>query len=612
MFLKRAGSTIAVTASFLCVLLGGFLIGQNPVDLRSTYLKAEYRITMRDGTKLFTAVYVPKDRSHTYPILMNRTPYGVEPYGRDNYPRGLGPSAAFAQEGYIFVYQDVRGRYMSEGDFKWMTPYIVNKRSSADVDETTDTNDTIAWLLKNIPHNNGRVGMWGISYPGFYTASALADPSPALKAASPQAPMADNYLGDDIHHNGAFWLPHIFNFISWFGRPRNGPTMAYPAGFRANTDDGYDFFLDMGPLRNANNRYFHNELKLWNEWMEHGDYDSYWQAQNVPQNLKKSSVAVMTVGGWFDAEDLQGTLRVYNALEKKNPNSFNVLVMGPWFHGGWAVGTGNSLGDIEFGSDTSSYYRQAIELPFFNYYLKDKGQLHQPEADVFETGSNLWKTYDHWPPRNVRREAFYLQSGGRLSSETPQNTNSATYDEYVSDPNKPVPYFSGEEIGMAREYMDADQRFVANRPDVIVYRTDVLADNVTVAGPVGVNLVVSSSGTDSDFVVKLIDSAPDGYQMLVRGEPFRAKYRNSFSAPEPLPPNEPTSIHYEMPDINHTFQKGHRIMVQIQSTWFPLMDRNPQKFINIYKATESDFQKATERIYHSALFKSQLVLPLIQ
>ena len=374
MSVKRAPLMIAVAASLVFVLaLGSCLTGHSPTDLRSTYSKAEYRIAMRDGIKLFTSVYIPKDRSRTYPILMNRTPYGVAPYGPDSFPPSLGPSSAFAQEGYIFVYQDVRGRFMSEGDFKWMTPYIANKRSSADVDETTDTNDTIDWLLKNIPDNNGRVGMWGISYPGFYTASALADPHPALKAASPQAPMADNYLGDDIHHNGAFWLPHIFNFISWFGKPRNGPTSEYPRAFDPGTTDGYRFFLETGPLANVNTRYFHNEIKLWNQWMEHGDYDSYWQAQNVPQHLKKSSVAVMTVGGWFDAEDLQGTLRVYKALEKQNPNSFNVLVMGPWFHGGWAVGNGKVLGDIDFGSDTSRFYRQTIELPFFNYYLKDKG-----------------------------------------------------------------------------------------------------------------------------------------------------------------------------------------------------------------------------------------------
>src|SRR5262249_34786388 len=447
------------------------------------------------------------------------TPYSVAPYGADAYPRTLGPSAAFTQEGFIFVYQDVRGRYMSEGDFKWMTPYIPNKRLPTDVDETTDTNDTIEWLLKNIPNNNGRVGMWGISYPGFYTASALADPHPALKAASPQAPMADNYLGDDIHHNGAFWLPHIFKFISWFGQQRSGPVTDYPPGFTPNTMDGYNFYLGMGPLQNANNKYFHGNLKLWNEWMQHGDYDNYWQAQNLPQHLKKIDVAVMTVGGGFDAEDLQGTLRVYQTLEKQNPKTFNVLVMGPWFHGGWSAGSGYALGKVEFGSNTALFYKQNIELPFFNYYLKGKGRLNQPEADVFETGSNQWRTYEQWPPANEHSETLYLQPDGRLSFSEPANTGSKTYDEYISDPAKPVPYVDGVTFEMAREYMDGDQRFVASRSDVLVYKTEALDRDVTVAGPVGVDLTVSTSGTDSDFVVKLIDADPDGYEMLVRGEP---------------------------------------------------------------------------------------------
>jgi uncharacterized protein len=592
--------------SMACVSISLLLVAQNSLDVRSGYTKMEYAIPMRDGVKLFTSVYAPKDTSVTYPILLTRTPYSVEPYGPSAYPRSFGPSPAFAQEGYIFVYQDVRGRYMSEGDFKWMTPYITNKRGPNDVDESTDTYDTIEWLVKNIPNNNGRVGMYGISYPGFYTASALVEPHPALKAASPQAPMADNYLGDDIHHNGAFWLPHIFTFINWFGQPRSGPTMAYPPGIDPGTTDGYSFFLEMGSLANANTKYFHHRLKLWDEWMEHGNYDSYWQAQDVPQHLKKIPVAVLSVGGWFDAEDLQGTLRIYNALEKENPDSFNVLVMGPWSHGGWASSNGNALGGIDFGSNTSRFYRQNMELPFFNFYLKGKGEFHQPEAYVFETGSNQWRTYDHWPPKNERVESLYLEPNGSLSFTPPAGTNSDTYDEYVSDPAKPVPYIDGFAIGMTREYMDDDQRFVATRPDVLVYRTDVLTEDVTVAGPVGVNLVVSTSGTDSDFVVKLIDVSPDGYQMLIRGEPFRAKYRNSFSRPEPMRPGQPTKIDYEMPDINHNFLKGHRLMVQVQSTWFPLMDRNPQKFVDIYNATESDFQKATERVYHSAALPSKL------
>jgi hypothetical protein len=594
-----------IRAALLWLAVSAIVIAQNPLEIASGYSKTEYQVAMRDGVKLFTAVYAPKDASEKYPILMMRTPYSSGPYGLANY-RQLGPSQAFAKEGYIFVYQDVRGRYMSEGAFKWMTPYIKNKQGPTDVDESTDTYDTIEWLLKNIPNNNGRVGIYGISYNGFYTAAALVDPHPALKAASPQAPMADNYLGDDVHHNGAYWLPHTFNFISFFDQPRSGPTTGYPQGITIDERDGYKFFLELGPLANANNKYFHNEFKDWNDWMEHGDYDSYWQAQNVPQHLKKIATPVMTVGGWFDAEDLQGTLRIYKALEKQNPDSVNVLVMGPWSHGGWAGGAGNRLGKVVFDSNTAAFYRDDIELPFFNYYLKDKGQLHQPEAYVFETGSNQWKTYDQWPPRNERAESLYLEPNGKLAFTAPVNTNSNAFDEYVSDPANPVPYIEGVAIGMIREYMVDDQRFVSTRPDVLVYQTDALTEDVTVAGPVGVNLVVSTSGTDSDFVVKLIDVQPDGYQMLVRGEPFRAKYRNSFSKPEPMKPNSPTNIDYEMPDINHAFLKGHRIMVQVQSTWFPLMDRNPQKFVNIYKAIDADFQKATERVYHSASLRSQL------
>ena len=391
---------------------------------------------MRDGVKLFTSVYAPDDSSQKFPILINRTPYSVAPYGPAADRQTLGPSPAFAEEGYIFVFQDVRGRFMSEGDFKWMTPYKEKKSGPKDVDESTDTYDTIDWLLKNIPNNNGRVGIYGISYPGFYAASALIDPHPALKAVSPQAPMADNYLGDDIHHNGAFWLPHILTFINFFGRPRSGPTETYPPGVQFGPQNGYDFFLQMGPLRNVNSKYFHGEVPIWDEWLAHGDYDSYWQAQDVPQHLKKTTPAVMTVGGWFDAEDLQGTLRIYRALEKYNPQNFNVLVMGPWSHGGWAGTNGRSLGDVDFGSNTAAFYRASMELPFFNYYLKGKGNLSLPEASVFETGTNQWKTYDHWPPANTRQENLYLEPDGRLAFSPPANSSSKTYDEYVSDPSE--------------------------------------------------------------------------------------------------------------------------------------------------------------------------------
>jgi putative CocE/NonD family hydrolase len=573
---------------------------------------------MRDGVKLFTSIYAPKDTAQKYPIMMMRTPYSAAPYGPENYRDALGPSPMFMREGFIFVYQDVRGRNMSEGDFMWMKPFKPKKASATDTDEATDTWDTIEWLLKNIPNHNGRVGMWGISYPGHYAAQALIDPHPALKAVSPQAPMDDNWLGDDMHHNGAFFLPHAFNFISGFGRPRTGPQHQTGPRFDHGTNDGYKFFLEMGSLANANPKYFKGEIKIWNEWMEHGDYDEYWRAQRVSQHLKKVTPAVMTVGGWFDAEDVQGPLSIYQAIEKNNPKTWNVLVEGPWCHGCWSRGEGERLGGVSFGSPTSKFYRENIEFPFFMHFLKDKGEMKLPEAYVFETGSNVWKTYDAWPPKNVVSKSLYLSANGKLSFEAPATAGSA-YDEYVSDPNKPAPFLKDPNIGMRYEYMTDDQRFSATRPDVLVYQSEVLTEDVTIAGPLFAELFASTSGTDSDFVVKLIDVFPerrvdpmDGYQMLVRGEPMRAKYRKSWSKPEPLKPNEVTHIPFALPDINHTFKKGHRIMIHIQSTWFPLVDRNPQKFLNIYQAKDEDFQKATQRIYRSAKFPTHLKLSVLR
>jgi putative CocE/NonD family hydrolase len=605
----------------------GSVPAQAPFNIKDHYTKSEYQIQMRDGVKLFTAVYVPRDTSQKYPILMIRTPYSVRPYGVENYPQSLGPSPAFASEGYIFVYQDVRGRMMSEGDFHWMTPYKPKKSGPKDVDESTDTYDTIDWLIKNIPNNNGRVGMWGISFPGHYTAQGIIAAHPALKAASPQAPMADNWLGDDMHHNGAFWLPHAFNFIAVFGQKRAGPTKDFAKPFVHGTPDGYKFFLEMGPLANANKKYFKGQIQIWNEWMEHGDYDAYWKAQNVPQHLTHVTPAVMTVGGWFDAEDLQGPLNIYQAIEKNNSNTYNILVMGPWCHGCWSRTDGESLGNADFGSQTGPYYRENIELPFFNFFLKDKGDLKLPEAYVFNTGVNQWRQYDHWPPKGAAEEKIYLRAGGKLSFTAPVAGADKAFDEYVSDPARPVPYINNIAIGMTREYMTDDQRFAATRPDVLVYQTDVLTEDVTLAGPIKADLFVSTSGSDSDYVVKLIDVFPDdapdprpnptnfragGYQMLVRGEPMRAKYRNAWDKPEPMVPNKVTRVAFKLPDVHHTFQKGHRIMVQIQSTWFPLVDRNPQKFVNIYKATEADFQKATERVYHTARYPTCVTLMVLK
>lgn len=590
---------------------------QGNYSVKDNYTKSEYQLVMRDGIKLFTSVYVPRDASQKYPIIMQRTPYSVAPYGPENYRPQLGPSPLFAKEGFIFVYQDVRGRNMSEGDFAWMRPYKPKKTSQNETDETTDTWDTIEWLIKNIPNNNGRVGMWGISYPGHYSAQALIDPHPALKAVSPQAPMADNWLGDDMHHNGAFFLPHAFNFIINFGRPRTGPGIAQFSRFDHGTNDGYKFFLDMGALPNAQ-KYMKNEIKLWDEWMEHGDYDEYWQAQNVPQHLKKVTPAVMTVGGWFDAEDVQGPLWIYREIEKNNPKAWNVLVEGPWCHGCWSRRDGSSLGGAKFESNTSAFYQENIEFPFFMHFLKDKGEMKLPEAYVFETGSNTWKTYASWPPKNVEARSLYLHANGKLSFDAPKESGTA-FDEYISDPNKPVPFQNRIANGMNYEYMTDDQRFSGNRTDVLVYQSDVLTEDLTISGELFADIFASTSGTDSDFIVKLIDVYPvktqdpmDGYQMLLRGEPMRAKYRKSWSKPEALKPNEVTHIPFAMPDINHTFKKGHRIMIHIQSTWFPLVDRNPQKFLNIYQAKDSDFQKATQRIYRSGRFSTRVKVNVLK
>ncbi|HYW43959.1 MAG TPA: CocE/NonD family hydrolase [Bryobacteraceae bacterium] len=601
---------VLLTAS----LIASACFAQGLDYIRTHYTKYEYRIAMRDGKKLFTSVYAPKDTLLKYPIMLDRTPYNVGPYGVDNYKTALGPSEKFARAGFIFVYQDVRGRFLSEGEFVNMTPQIDHKRGPQDVDESSDTYDTIDWLVKNVPGNNGKVGMWGISYPGFYTAAGVIDAHPALKAASPQAPINDWFVGDDFHHNGALYLPHAFRFFSFFGHPRPAPTLPPPAPPAASLPDAYSFFLSLGPLSNANEKEFKNDVAFWNEMMQHGTYDEFWQARDLRRHLKNIKPAVMTVGGWFDAEDLFGALHTYQEIEKNSPGASNILVMGPWYHGGWARSDGDTLGAVRFGSKTAQYYRDEIELPFFNYWLKGKDDPKLAEATVFETGTNQWRREDAWPPRDARAKTLYLHAGGALSFDPPRETGAA-FDEYVSDPAKPVPYISGQASGMTREHMVEDQRFASTRTDVLTYQTEELAEDVTFAGPLSPSLFVSTTGTDSDWVVKLIDVYPEdypdpdpnpaglhmgGYQQLVRGEIFRGKFRNSFSKPEPFVPGKTEKVEYVMPDINHCFRQGHRIMIQVQSSWFPLADRNPQKFVDIYNAKASDFGKATQHVYRSA------------
>ncbi len=616
-------------AALLCAAaLPAAVAAQGLEAVRANYTKYEHRIPMRDGKKLFTAVYVPKDASQKYPILMTRTPYSVGPYGIDRYKDNLGPSHFFAQSGYIFVYQDVRGRWMSEGTFVNMRPHNPDKKGPQDIDEASDTYDTIDWLVKHVPNNNGKVGMYGISYPGFYTAAGMIDAHPALKAASPQAPIVDWFTGDDFHRNGALWLPHFFNFIADFGKPRPEPTRKGSPRFEHDTPDGYEFFLRLGSLANADRKYFKGNVAFWNDVMAHGTYDEFWQSRNLRPHLKNIKPAVMTVGGWFDAENLYGALQTYKNVEANSPGATNTLVMGPWFHGQWSFPGGESLGNVRFNSKTSDFYREHIEFPFFEFHLKGKGENKHPEAWVFETGTNQWRKHDAWPPKSASARALYLRAGGALGTEAPPAGKSdECCDEYVSDPAKPVPFEDQIDIGMSREYMTADQRFAGRRTDVLVYQTPPLDDDATVAGPIDVDLHVSTTGTDSDWVVKLIDVYPDdypdpdpnpthvrmgGYQQLVRGEVMRGKFRNSYSKPEPFEPGKPTEVKYRMNDICHTFRPGHRIMVQVQSSWFPLCDRNPQKFVDIYSAKESDFQKATQRVYRSKELPSKvtvLVMP---
>jgi putative CocE/NonD family hydrolase len=583
------------------------------LDVKEQYTKYEYRIPMRDGTKLFTAVYVPKNTTGKFPFLMTRTPYSVGPYGVDKYRGNLGPSDFFAREGYIFVYQDVRGRWMSEGEFVNMRPHIADKKSTGDIDESSDTYDTIDWLLKNVPNNNGKVGMEGISYPGFYTAAGMIDAHPALKACSPQAPINDWFVGDDFHHNGALFLPHFFNFIANFGKPRPEPTKKFPyMPFDHETPDGYDFFLRMGSLANADKKHLKGEVAFWNELLKHPNYDDFWKARNLRPHLKNIKPAVMTVGGWFDAENLFGALETYRNVEKNSTGNQNILVMGPWLHGGWSRGDGDHLGDVRFNSKTSKYFAEKIELPFFEFHLKGKGEMKHPEAWVFETGTNVWRQYDAWPPKDAKPFALNFHARGRLAFAAVEDEKG--FDEYLSDPAKPVPFHDKIDVGMSAEYKVGDNRHASRRPDVLVYQTDPLPHDFTIVGPVRAKLHVSTSGTDSDWIVKLIDVYPDdfpdpdpnptrvkmgGYQQLIRGDVMRGKFRNSYEKPEPFTANEPTAVNFTLNDTCHTFRTGHRIMVQVQSSWFPLVDRNPQTFVNIYEAKESDFQKATQRVYRS-------------
>jgi putative CocE/NonD family hydrolase len=619
--ISRASAAIGAAASFWVALSPG-APAQAPYDVKANYVKRELYIPMRDGVKLFTIVYAPKDTTRPYPLLMTRTAYGIAPYGPETYRTVIGPNNEFAKEGYIFVYQDTRGKFKSEGEFVHHVPFV---QGSSRPNESTDTWDTIDWLVKNVPNNNGRVGQYGISWAGWEVSMGMIGAHPALKASSPQAPPQDQFFGDDYHSGGAYQLMYGFNWMSTNARARVAPSERAVERFDYGTPDGYRFFLELGSAANAL-KYFADDVPTYTDHMTHPTYDAYWQARNVPKDLVGIAHPVLIVAAWFDAQDFYGPFRMYRALKEKNPANKTTLVVGPWLHGGWARGEGDTLGHINFGSKTAEHFRTQIELPFFNYYLKDKGRVNLHDAMVFETGANKWHDHDQWPPKAVRPRNVYLQANGRLSFTAPADPADAA-DAYVSDPRKPVPYTAEITTTEGHVFMVEDQRFVAGRPDVLVYETEPLTQDLTIAGPIDANLRVATTGADGDWVVKVIDvypgSAPDPrpnpanvrmghFQMLLAGDILRAKFRNSMTAPEPMVPNQPTHLAFTLGDRYHTFLKGHRLMVQIQSSWFPMFDRNPQTFVDIYHAKDADYQRATHTIFRSASRPSFVTLPVLE
>jgi len=609
-------------------------VNEDSLWVREHYTKKEVYIPMRDGVRLFTAIYAPKDHSEKHPILMMRTPYSCAPYGANEFAHFWRSYALqYLKEGYIFVIQDVRGRWMSEGTFVDVRPFNPDKKGKKDIDEASDTYDTVDWLVKNLESNSGKVGQLGISYPGFYSTMGALSGHPALKAVSPQAPVTDWFIGDDFHHNGAFFIMDAFAFYTSFGKPRPRPTTVKPTGFDYYTHDNYKFYLETGALKNFA-RLMGDSIAFWKDLYAHPNLDNWWKARNVRPHLKQVKPVMLVVGGVFDAEDCFGAWNTYQAIEKQSPGTNNRIVMGPWYHGQWTSGDGTHLGNVRFGSNTSEWYIHHIEIPFFNYYLKGKGpEPDIAEATIFFTGENQWKKLPQWPPANMQPQPIYLQPGGKLGFQKPAGANS--FSEYISDPAKPVPYTEDVHFTRTINYMTDDQRFAARRPDVLVFETDSLEQDVTLAGPITASLMVSTTGTDADFVVKVIDVFPDdfkyetdaptghrrvpsatypmgGYQMLVRGEVMRGKFRNSFEKPEPFEPGRPTKVQFTLPDVAHTFKKGHKIMIQVQSSWFPLVDRNPQKFTDIYHCNDSDFQKAAIRVYHDASHASSIILPVVK
>lgn len=635
----RSLRLVCVTIVLACASAGTPSVGAQPARpnrpaanpeaiarLRAQYTKREVAIPMRDGVKLFTAIYTPRDTSRAVPMLLMRTPYGIAPYGGDAFPGQLGPFPEFEGEGWIFVNQDVRGRYMSEGQYAFMTPHRGPTRRAGEVDEATDTYDTIAWILANVTHHNGRVGTWGNSAPGFFVAAGMLDAHPALKLAYPSAPMIDWWLGDDRHMNGLFKLSQTYNFLKNFDQPRSGPLTAYPVGPDPGTTDGYAWHLAQGPLSTYGPGPLQGRVAFWDSISAHPDYDSYWQARSIWRHVKNVTPAVLLVGGWYDVEDPYGMLRLNRSLQEHSRSTQQMLVVGPWSHGGWNRADFPTFGAFTNGSATGAFFRDSIGKPAFRCLLKDDCRGNRfGGALVFEAGSNRWRRFEAWPPKAAATRTLYLHENGRVSFEAPRNASPAAADRYISDPMRPVPYTMGTTFGFNAMYPTEDQRFASRRPDVLVYRSDVLTQDVTVAGPISAMLHVASTGTDADFVVKLIDQYPndaapefdggprlDAYERLVRPGVARARWRRGYEKSVPLAANTPDSITVPLDDVLHTFRKGHRIVVHVQSTWYPAVDRNPQRFVpNIYSAKATDFQTATMTVFRSAARPSQLRLHVL-
>jgi len=588
----------------------------------NNYIKKEVSIPMRDGVKLFTSIYQPKYQSEKHPILITRTPYSCAPYGTAYRQYWRSYMMQYVKEGYILVIQDIRGRWMSEGKFEVVRPFNPNKKTNKDIDEASDTYDSIDWLVKNVEDNNGNVGVFGISFPGFYATEAALSGHPALKAVSPQAPVTDRFFGDDDHHNGVLFLMDAFDFHVGYGfsQPRPAPTTKPAKTFDISGADNYAWYLKMGALPHFT-KVTGDSLEFWDNMMKHPNLDAWWKARDARSGFKNVKPAMLVVGGLFDAEDGYGAWNTYQALLKKSPETTSKLVMGPWYHGQWASKDGTRLGNVRFDSNTAEWFQTNIEVPWFNYYLKGKGSLESiSKATVFFSGENKWRKFKEWPPEDAKPTPIYLEENGKLSFT--KTGKSQSFDTYISDPAKPVPYADQIHFNRTREYMTDDQRFASRRTDVLTFSTDTLKEDITLAGPLVADLLVSISKTDADFVVKLIDVLPEktprnpvtrypmgGYQMLVRGDIMRGRYRNSFEKPEAFVPGKPAQVKFTLPDVAHTFKKGHRIMVQVQSSWFPLADRNPQQFVDIYQAKDSDFVKETINIYHD---ESKIILPVLK